>query len=296
MILTLFVIITITFFLVHAIPGNPLNAVAANMPPQTYANFMEKYGLDKPLYEQFVIFLKNLIHGDLGTSLKYLGRSVNSIIGTNALVSGQMSGVALFVGVVVGIGLGIVAALNRTRWPDYVVMFVAIVGVTIPSFVMCSLVQFIFSAKMQILPAAGWGGINYMILPCFVLSLGVISAYARFMRSSVLEVSGQDYILTAQAKGVSRGNVVKNHIIRNAILPCVTMLAPRIAGVFTGSFIAERIFGVPGIGQYYITSISDRDYTMILGLTIFYAAMFVFCLFLVDILYRFIDPRIRVEE
>jgi oligopeptide transport system permease protein len=296
MFITLFLIITITFFLVHSIPGNPLNAVVANMPPKTYENFMAKYGLDKPILEQYGLFLKNMARGDLGLSLKYTGRTVNSTIATQAPVSGEMSGPALLLGFVAGIIMGIIAALNRNRWPDYVVMLLAIAGVTIPLFVSASLIQYLFAVVIPILPAAGWGAPKYMVLPVFVLATTVIAGYARFMRSSVLEVSNQDYILTAQAKGVSSFGVIKNHIIRNAILPCITMLAPSIGGVFAGSFIAERIFGIPGIGTYFITSIMDRDYTMILGLTIFFAAIFVLSLFVVDILYRFIDPRIRVEE
>ncbi len=297
MMLTLFLVITITFFLMHSIPGDPLAHMAKNLPEQTKQNYYEKYGLDKPKYVQYGIFMKNLItKGDFGESLRYPGRSVTGIIQKNAMVSAQIGVHSLIWGFVIGISLGIIAALFRNRWPDYLVMFIAVLGVTIPIFVMASLLQYAFTVKFQLLPTTGWGKVEHMILPIVVLAIGSVAAYARYMKSSVLEVINQDYILTAQAKGVSSFNVTVKHVLRNAILPAITILGPRIAGIFTGSFVVEKIFGIPGLGFYYVNSINDRDYTMILGTTVFYAALFIIVQLLVDILYGLIDPRIRVSN
>lgn len=297
MFLTLFLVITITFFLMHSIPGDPLAHMAKNLPEQTKQNYYEKYGLDKPKYVQYGIFMKNLItKGDFGESLRYPGRSVTGIIQKNAMVSAQIGIHSLIWGFVIGISLGIIAALFRNRWPDYLVMFIAVLGVTIPIFVMASLLQYAFTVKFQLLPTTGWGKVEHMILPIVVLAIGSVAAYARYMKSSVLEVINQDYILTAQAKGVSSFDVTVKHVLRNAILPAITILGPRIAGIFTGSFVVEKIFGIPGLGFYYVNSINDRDYTMILGTTVFYAALFIIVQLLVDILYGLIDPRIRVSN
>lgn len=297
MLLTLFLVITITFFLMHSIPGDPLAHMAKNLPEQTKQNYYEKYGLDKPKYVQYGIFMKNLItKGEFGESLRYPGRSVTGIIQKNAVVSAEIGIHSLIWGFVIGICLGIIAALFKNRWPDYIVMFIAVLGVTVPIFVMASLLQYAFTVKYQLLPTTGWGSVEHMILPIVVLAIGSVAAYARYMKSSVLEVINQDYILTAQAKGVSSFNVTVKHVLRNAILPAITILGPRIAGIFTGSFVVEKIFGIPGLGFYYVSSINDRDYTMILGTTVFYAALFIIVQLLVDILYGLIDPRIRVSN
>lgn len=297
MFLTLFIITTLTFFLMHSIPGDPLAHMAKKLPEQIRLNYYEKYGLDKPVIVQYGKFLKNAItKGDLGESLRYPGRSVTETILKNAKVSGRLGIQAIVIGVTIGIVLGIIAALNRNRWPDYLVMFIAILGVTVPVFIIAALLQYLFTVKFELLPTTGWGKFKHTILPTIAMCFGSIATYARYMRSNVLEVINQDYILTAQAKGVSPFNVVRKHVLRNAILPAITILGPQIAGVFTGSFVIERIFGIPGLGFYYVSSISDRDYTMIIGTTIFYATLFVFSQLVVDILYGVVDPRIRVSK
>lgn len=297
MIISLFFITTLTFFLMHSIPGDPLAHLAKNLPEQTKANYYEKYGLDKPLGEQYVIFMKNLVtKGQLGESLRYPGRNVTDTIVTNAPVSGAIGGLALFIGVPIGIILAYVAALNRNRWPDYLVMFLAVLGVTIPIFVLAALLQYFFTVKMQVLPTTGWGKPEHLVLPVMASILGPIATYARYIKSSVLEVTSQDYILTAEAKGVSTFNILKRHVFRNSILPAITMLGSSIAAIFTGSFVIEKIFGIPGLGFYYISSINDRDYTMIIGTTIFYAVLFVIAQLVIDILYGIVDPRIRVSS
>lgn len=297
MLITIFVIITVTFFMVHSIPGDPLSYMARNLPEQTRANYYAKYGLDKPIGEQYLIFMKRLLtKGDLGESIRYPGRSVTSTIATNSKVSGLNGGIALALGLVIGVLLGIVAALNKNKWPDYVVMFIAILGVTIPVFVLAALFQYFLTVKYHLFPTTGWGEVKNMVLPVITLSFGTIATYARYVKSNMLDVMNQDYILTAQAKGLSRISIIKHHVLRNAFLPCITILGGQIAGIFTGSFVVEKIFAIPGLGFYYVNAISDRDYTMVLGTTIFYAVLFVVCQLLIDILYGVLDPRMKVKE
>lgn len=296
MLLTLFIIITATFFLMHSIPGDPLAHMARNLPEQTKANYYAKYGLDKPKTEQYAIFMKQLLtKGDLGESLRYPGRSVTETLKANSKVSATSGSLALIIGMTIGITLGIIAALNKNRWPDYLVMIVAIIGITVPVFVMASLFQYALCVKLQILPTIGWGSWKNIVIPVIALSFGTIATYARYLKSNMLDVMGQDYILTAEAKGVSKGNVVRKHVLKNAFLPCMPLLVGQISGIFTGSFVVEKIFGIPGLGFYFISSINDRDYTMIIGTTVFAAFLFVFVQLVVDIAYSLMDPRVRVD-
>lgn len=296
MILTLFIITSATFFLMHSIPGDPLAYMAKNLPEQTRENYYAKYGLDKPKTEQYGIFLKNLLtKGELGESLRYPGRSVTDTIMTNSKVSAVPGGLALLIGLVIGVLLGIIAALNRNKWPDYLVMFIAIIGITVPVFVLAAVLQYVFTVKFQVLPTTGWRKPENIILPVAVMCLGTIATYARYVKSNMLDVLGQDYILTAEAKGVDRFHVIKDHVLRNAFLPCLTILGGQISGIFTGAFVVEKIFGIPGLGFYYISSINDRDYTMIIGTTIFAAGLFVIAQLIIDIAYSILDPRIRIK-
>ena len=294
MILTLLVVIAMTFFLMRSIPGDPLASLARALPEQTKANFYAKYGLDKPLFQQYLIYMKNLLKGDLGESVVYAGRSISETIVQTSPVSAAVGGLALIVGLIVGISLGIVAALYKNSWPDYLVMFIAILGITIPIFVLASLFQYFFSVKLGWLPTSGWGKPQHMVLPVIVLCFGTIATYARYIKSSMLEVLGQDYILTARAKGLSEFQVITRHVMRNSMLPAITILAGRIVGIFTGAFVVERMFSIPGIGFYYISSINNNDYSMTLGTTVFYAALFVVMQLIVDFVYMLVDPRIRL--
>ena len=238
MILTLFIITSATFFLMHSIPGDPLAYMAKNLPEQTRENYYAKYGLDKPKTEQYGIFLKNLLtKGELGESLRYPGRSVTDTIMTNSKVSAVPGGLALLIGLVIGVLLGIIAALNRNKWPDYLVMFIAIIGITVPVFVLAAVLQYVFTVKFQVLPTTGWGKPENIILPVAVMCLGTIATYARYVKSNMLDVLGQDYILTAEAKGVDRFHVIKDHVLRNAFLPCLTILGGQISGIFTGALL-----------------------------------------------------------
>ena len=295
MLVTLFIAASITFMLIHAIPGDPLAGMARNLPPQIKANYYAKYGLDKPVIEQYGLFIKNaVLHGDLGESLQYPGRSVVKTISKYAPISARVGGQALLMGFTLGITLGIIAALNRGKWPDYVVMFIAILGISVPSFVVAALLQYGFTVQLQWLPTTGWGSFKHTVLPSIALSFSSLATYARYMRANCLDVIGQDYIITAKAKGVSKISLVFKHIIRNAILPAITLLGPQIAGIFIGAFVVESIFSIPGLGQYFVASVGERDYPMVMGQTIFVAALYIIALFVVDIVYGLIDPRIRV--
>lgn len=296
MLLTLLIVATVTFFMMRSIPGDPLGGMARELPEQTKANYYAKYGLDKPLVEQYLIYIKNMIQGDLGESLLYPGRSVSATISATSPVSGLVGGIALVIGLLIGVCLGIIAALKKNQWPDYVVMVIAIMGITIPVFVLVSLMQYFFSIKLGWLPSSGWGQPKHLIMPVIVLSFSTIATYARYIKSSMLDVLDQDYILTARSKGLSEGQIVRRHVLRNSLLPAVTILSGRIVGIFTGAFIVEKMFAIPGIGFYYISSINNNDYTMTMGTTVFYAALFVVMQLVVDFVYMLVDPRIRISE
>lgn len=295
MIITTWIIITVTFVMMHSIPGDPFSS-GKRLPEQTKINLNAKYGLDKPLKTQYALFLKNLVlHGDLGESYTYPGLTVNSIIKERAPVSAMLGAEALIFALIVGIIFGIIAAFKRSHWQDYLVMIIAILGIAIPSFVLAALLQYFFSVKLEILPTSGWGTFKYTILPALSLSLGIIAVYARYMRSSCIDVLGQDYIITAEAKGISKVALVWKHVIRNSILPAITILGQQVAGIITGTFVIETIFSIPGIGRYFVSSITDRDYPVILGTTIFVAVVYIVVVFVVDILYCLVDPRIRIN-
>ena len=303
MILTLFIITTATFFLMHSAEGDPLSAAGKTLPKQTLENYKVKYGLDKPVIEQYSIFMKNILtKGDFGSSYKYPGREVSKTIAKTAPVSGRVGAQAMLVGILIGIVLGITAALNRGRWPDYVISIIAILGITIPVFIMGSLLQLFFAVELKWFPTSGWKHMGfgkdfkYSVLPALAMCFGSIATYARYMRSNVLEVLSEDYILTARAKGVSKFNIIRKHVFRNAALPIITIIGPQIVGIFTGSFIIEGMFSIPGLGKYFVDSITARDYPMIIGTTIFYAVLFLVSQLMVDILYGVADPRIKLED
>lgn len=300
MVITMWVVITVTFFLMNTLPGNPIEVELRKLPPEMKKKVMEQYGFNKPVHERYVVYLKNLAKGNLGESINTPGLSANTVIKERFPASARLGLQAVFVGLVIGLILGILAAFNRNTWVDYVVIIVAILGVSIPSFVIAALLQQFLGGTF---PIYGWpsknvwfSGFKYTVLPTIALSFGSIATYARYMRTSVLDVINQDYILTAKAKGVPKHTIVWKHIIRNAILPIVTILGPQIAGIITGTFVIERMFSIPGLGEYYVDSIINRDYTMIMATTIFFAFLFIISLLIVDILYVFIDPRIKITD
>ena len=296
MIITLFAVATITFFLMRRIPGDPLASMARTLPEKTKANYYAKYGLDQPLFTQYLMYMKGLVHFDLGESILYAGRSVTGEITRTSPISGMVGGTALIIGTLIGVVLGIIAALKKNRWPDYIVMFIAILGATIPVFVLASLMQYVFAVKLGWFPASGWGKPSNMVLPVIVMGFGSVATYARYIKSSMLDTLGQDYVLTARAKGLSERAVILKHVLRNSLLPAVTIFSSSVVGVFTGAFVTEKMFSIPGIGFYYVSSINSNDYTMIMGTTVFYAALFIIMQLVVDFAYMILDPRIRVSS
>lgn len=296
MLMTLLVVVTLTFFLMHAIPGDPLATMARALPEQTREAYYARYGLDKPLFEQYLLYMKNLLQGDLGSSLKYAGRPVMQTILETSPISGLVGGIALVIGTLVGVALGIIAALNKDRWPDQVIRVVAILGTTMPVYVLIALAQLLFAVKLNWLPPSGWGEPKYIIMPVMVMCIGTIATYSRYVKTSMLDTLDQDYVLTARAKGLSEFKVVTRHVLRNSLMPAVTIFASSVVGVFTGAFVTEKMFAIPGIGKYYIDSINSRDYTMVLGTTVFYAVLFIVMQMVLDIIYTLIDPRIRISS
>nr|WP_307776363.1 ABC transporter permease [uncultured Cetobacterium sp.] len=298
MFLTLLVVITGVFFIVRLVPGDPLASMARNLPEQVKKNFYARYGLDKGLIVQYFSYMKELAFGNMGESLVYSGRTVTGIIKTAAPVSARINLQAITFGVSSGLILGLIAACKKGKWPDYLVMFIAVAGISVPSFVMATTLQYFFTVKFNLFPTVGYkaglAGFKYTVLPTLALSFGSIAVYARYFRASVLEVLNQDYILTARAKGVSGFRMAWHHIGRNSLLPVITILGPQIAGIFIGSFVIESIFGIPGFGQVYVDAINNRDFTMILGQTILLNGFYIFSLFVVDLVYGLVDPRIKI--
>jgi len=292
--ITIWILATLTFFLVRILPGDPFTS--EKITPEIKANMMKYYGLDKPLPVQYATYMGNLLKGDMGYSLRYKNREVNNIIADAFPASAELGIRSLIFSVSVGLVLGIIAALNHNKGWDYASMVIAVIGVSVPSFVVGALIQYLFGIKWKILPVAQWKSFAHTIMPTFSLGLGTLALIARLMRTSMLEVVGQDYIKTAKAKGLSPAQVTVKHQIRNAILPVVTVLGPLVAALLTGTFVVEQIFAIPGLGRHYVLSIQNLDYTMVMGLTIFFGAFLVAMNFLVDIAYGLVDPRIRVGK
>lgn len=291
--ITLWAIITITFLIMHNIPGDPF-ASEGKMTQSVYENLMAHYNLDKPLSEQYLIYLENVAHFDLGPSINSKTRTVNDYISENFPVSAQLGIIAFIFALVVGILLGVVAALKRNQWPDYLCTIIAIIGISIPSFILSTLLIEVVALKWKLVPTSGWGKIQNAILPALAMSMMPIAHIARMMRSTMSEVLGQDYIRTAKAKGLSEGKVIRRHALRNALIPVITVVGTTFANIVVGSFVVENIFRVPGIGKYFVQSIINRDYPVILGTTIFYSVILISVYIIVDILYVIVDPRIQL--
>ncbi|KIL37244.1 peptide ABC transporter permease [Cohnella kolymensis] len=294
MIITLWVIVTATFFLMKLLPGNPFANASAKLPPEALAIIIQQYGLDQPEWKQYLKYVVNITQGDFGVSYQYPTRTVAEVISKSFQASLELGLESLFLAIIVGLTLGTVAALKHNKLGDYSAMFVALVGISIPSFVVGPLLSLYVGVKAGWLPPGLWDGPEHRIMPAIALSFGTIAILARMMRASMLEVSSMDYIKTAKSKGLSTTAVVRNHMVRNAILPVVTILGPIAVNVITGTLVVERIFAVPGLGAQFVESIYSNDYTMITGLTLFYASILVVVMFVTDIVYGLVDPRIRV--
>lgn len=290
---TIWVLATIVFILVRLMPGDPFSS--DKMTPEIKANIESYYGFDKPLIEQYFTYMKNIVKGDFGYSMKYVNQSVNKIIADSFPYSFDLGMRALSLSISLGLVFGIIAALYRGKQLDYVCVIIAIIGTSVPDFIIGALLQYFFGIKWGLFPVAQYQGIEHTILPSIALGFYTMAMVSRLMRASMLEVVQQDYIKTAKSKGISKFRITYKHQIRNAIMPVVTVLGPTVASVLTGTFVIESIYAIPGMGKYYVQSVQNLDYSLILGMTIFYGAFLVLANMIVDILYGVIDPRIRVS-
>jgi oligopeptide transport system permease protein len=291
--LALWVIITITFFLMKAIPGDPFTQEKA-LPKEILQSLYEHYKLNDPWYIQYGNYLKGILTWNLGPSFKYKARTVNDIINTGFPISAILGLEAMLLAISCGIILGTIAALKQNQWQDYLCMVVAVIGISVPSFIMAAFLQYLLSIKLDLLPVARWGTFKQSIMPALALAALPTAFIARLTRANMVEVLSMDYIKTARSKGLSDLTVLIRHGMRNALLPVITYLGMLTANILTGSFIIEKIFGIPGLGQWFINSITNRDYTVIMGVTVFYSFILLSAIFIVDIAYSWIDPRIKI--
>ncbi|MBS0622285.1 MAG: ABC transporter permease [Verrucomicrobia bacterium] len=292
MITALFVIVTATFFLMKAIPGDPFSE-EQSIPTEVLEALRDHYHFNDPLFSQYLHYLKSVVSWDLGPSFKYKSRTVNEIISQGMSVSFALGAEALLISCALGISLGTIGALRQKRWQDYCAMTLAVLGVSVPSFLLATFLQYLFAIKLNLLPVARWGTFAHSILPALALAALPTAFIARLTRASMVEVLRQDYIKTALAKGMKGRQVILFHVMRNSLLPVLTYLGPLIANILVGSFVVERIFGIPGLGQWFVNSIASRDYTVIMGMTVFYSAILLVAVFLVDVAYHFLDPRLE---
>jgi len=298
-IVTVLFIATATFIAMHSVPGDPLAGQKATT-EQIRLNLQERYGLDRPVTEQYVVFLGNMLRGDFGISFTQENRSVNDIIRESFPVSATLGILAVAFAAFGGVLWGALTAIYRNRLPDLVITFLVILGISVPSFVVAALGQLALVdinawLGFSLLPVAGWGSIRHMVVPSMVLGLGTMAYLTRLMRSSMLEITGSDFIRTARAKGLPPARIFLRHQLRNAVLPVITVLGPAIAAITTGGFVVELVFAIPGLGRSFVQSVQQLDYTVIMGTTVFYGGFLVFMVIVVDLLYGLIDPRVRLE-
>lgn len=298
-IITVWFIATATFIAMHAVPGDPLLSDKA-VSEEIRRNLEAKYGLDRPVAEQYVVYMTNMFwHWDFGISYTQQNRRVNDIIRDHFPVSAVLGVMAVLIAAAGGVLWGALTAIYRNRLPDIIIMFMVILGISVPSFVFAALGQLMLVninsfLGASVIPVAGWGTFQHMLMPSLVLGLGTMALLTRLMRSSMLEVVNEDYIRTARAKGLSPVRIFFKHQLRNAILPVITVLGPQIAAITTGGFVVELVFAIPGLGRYFVQAVQQLDYTVIMGTTVFYGAFLVFMVIVVDILYGFVDPRVRL--
>jgi len=290
----LLIVATLTFILVRIVPGGPFDA-DKNLPPSIVANLNAKYQLDKPVAEQYVIYLSRLARGDLGVSYKYVNRTVRDILAEAIPVSVQLGFTALVLAVLIGIPLGTLAAVNRGTWIDVAAMFVSTAGISVPGFVIGAFLIFIFGIWLKVLPVALWETPWHMVLPALTLACSPAAYLARLTRASVLEILEKDWVRTARSKGLSRWSTVMKHTLRNALVPVVTVLGPLTAILITGSFVVEYLYAIPGMGRFFVTAVTNRDYDLIMGTTLVFAAILIVTNAIVDVAYQVLDPRMKVE-
>lgn len=293
-IVTIWAVATLTFFLMNMVPGGPFLSEKA-ISPQATAALEAKYGLDKPLWQQYLTYMAGASHGDFGDSLKQRGRTIMDIITMKFPVSARVGGVSVLVALLLGVPLGCIAALKRGKFLDNLISVVSTCGIAVPSFVICTLLLYFFGVRLQILPTMGLTSWKHYVMPVMALAFYPTAYIMRLMRSSMLDVLGQDYMRTAKAKGLAGGKILFKHALRNAILPVITYVGPLLAYTVTGSFVVEKIFTIPGLGGEFISAINGRDYTLIMGTTIFLATLIILMNVVVDIVYKIVDPRIKLK-
>ena len=293
-IVTIWAVATLTFFLMNLVPGGPFLSEKA-ISPQATAALEAKYGLDKPILQRYTTYMLDAAHGDFGDSLKKRGWTVSAIIATKFPVSARVGGISVLISLILGVTLGSIAALKRGKFLDSLISVISTCGIAVPSFVICTVLLYFFGVKLKVLPTIGLNTWKNYIMPVMALSFYPTAYIMRLMRSSMLDVLGQDYMRTAKAKGVSGRKQLFKHALRDAILPVVTYVGPMLAYTVTGSFIVEKIFVIPGLGGEFISAIQGRDYTLIMGTTIFLASLIVIMNVVVDIVYKIIDPRIKLK-
>ena len=290
----LFVIVTATFFMVRFVPGGPFTSEKA-LPPEILKNIEAHYGLDQPLWRQYLNYLGRIAHGDLGPSFKYANRSVNEIIGDKLPVSLELGGLALAVALALGLPLGVLAAVRRNSWVDYACSTTGMIGICVPTFVLGPLLVLFFAIRLGWVNASGWYDWTDRVLPALTLGFVYAAYIMRLTRGGMLEVLNQDYIRTARAKGASEARVVLRHALRGGLLPVVSFLGPAIAGILTGSFVIETIFQIPGLGREFVNSAFNRDYTLVLGTVMLYAALLVLCNLAADVVQVWLNPKLKFE-
>ena len=293
--IVLWAVITITFGLMHASPGGPFTQ-EKKLPPAVMATVEARYHLDEPLWDQYVDYVRHAAVLDLGPSYKYPGKTVNDIIAETLPVSAELGLISLLLAIGAGILAGMAAAWYKNTWVDYGMMIGATLGVSVPSFILAAVLIQLFAFTWPVLPAALWKGPAYVILPALALAAQPTAFIMRLTRSSLVDALGQDYIRTARSRGIGPWSLLYRHALRNALLPVVSYIGPLAAALMTGSFIVETIFAIPGLGRHFVTSIYNRDYTVILGITIFYSFLIMMMNLLVDIIYPLLDPRITVDS
>lgn len=295
---TMFVIITLSFFLIRFAPGGPFSS-EKNVPEQVLQNLMKKYHMDEPLFNQYLRYFGDVLRGDFGPSFRYKESSVNELIGLAFPVSIVLGTMSLAIAVALGILVGIISALRQNKWQDYTAMSVAVVGISVPLFVIGPVLQLVFAMQLHWLPVAGWmngrSGMLSVIMPAITLAFPYFAYIARMSRASILEVLRSDYVRTARAKGLKESVVIGKHVLKGALLPVVTYLGPAFAGIITGSLVVESTFAIPGIGRVFVQSALNRDYTLIMAEVIVFSLLLVVMNFLVDIIYSFLDPRIAYK-
>lgn len=291
---TLFLIVTFSFFLMRIAPGGPFDRERI-VPPEIEARLIHAYHLDDPLWKQYLRYLGDLVQGDFGPSLKYKDFTVTELIAEGFPVSMRLGGLAVLIALLIGVSTGTIAALRQNSGTDYAAMGVAMTGIIIPNFVMAPLLTLVFGLWLSWLPVGGWGGPIYMILPVFALSLYQIGFIARLTRGSMIEVLRTNYVRTARAKGLPERVAITRHALKAAMLPVVSYLGPAIINTITGSVIIEQIFGIPGIGRYFVQAALNRDYTLVMGVTVFYGVLIILANLAVDLIYGLLDPRIRYD-